>query len=182
MFAGNLDLYLSLSNGDFLPSDENTSIDFDITRENYRLFSAFDELYNNIIKGKPFGEDSDYDKDFSDKYEYSLLVDKNKNITWISDDGPVECEDRFVFSKKDDDTYRLSFYRNNIPNDYIYKSSTSIVVRIRNSGSRYGYFNCPFMLMFQKLQNIDTKYHQIHFEEVLYEKKLAKKKNSTLKL
>lgn len=181
MFGGNLDLYLSLSNGDFISENKNTCIDFDITKENYQIYSAFDEMYNNIINGTPFGKKTDYDKmnSFIDRFEYHKLVDKNKDIIWVSDDGPEEVEDRFKFSKIDEDTYRLFFYRNDKEPEIGFKSNTSIVVRVRNSGSRYGYFNCPFMIMFNKLQELDPVYHQIHFEEIAYQKKLEKKRNST---
>lgn len=177
MYGGTLDLYLSVSNGDFISENENTIIDFDITKENYQIFKAFDELYKNIIAGKPFGNEATYEYgNYRDRWEYHLLVDKDKKITWISDDGPKELEDKFIFNKVDDDTYRFTFVRNNKPIDCGIKSSTSIFVRIRNSGSTYSPYNCAFMLMFQKLQNLDPKYHQIHFEEIVYQKKLEKKK------
>ena len=179
MYGGTLDLYLSVSDGDFIPENKITSIDFDITKENYQVFQVFDKLYKNIIAGKPFGPDSDYKYgNYRDRWEYHTLVDKNKNITWISDDGPKELEDKFIFNKVDEDTYRFTFVRNDKPIDYGFKSITSISVRIRNSGSSYSPFNCAFMLMFQELQNLDPKYHQIHFEEIEYEKKLLKKRNS----
>ena len=47
-------------------------------------------------------------------------------------------------------------------------------MRIRNSGSNYNPFNCIFMRMFQKLQEVDNDYHQIHFEELEYKRLLKK--------
>ena len=52
----------------------------------------------------------------------------------------------------------------------------SISIRFRNSGSLYDPFNMIFMRMFNKLQNYDPEYHQIHFEEINYAKKLSLKK------
>lgn len=181
MFAGNQDLYISLSNGDFIPQRQNTSMYFDITKENYEIFSAFDKLYNNIINGNIFDKDmhSKYRLDYLKSYDYHNIVDKEKNINWISDDGPEELEDRITISKSDEDTYRLTFFRNDKELDCGFKSNTSIFVRFRTSGSRYGFFYCPFMIMFQELQNLDPKYHQIHFAEIEYAKKLEKKLNST---
>ena len=48
------------------------------------------------------------------------------------------------------------------------------VVRFRNSGSSYDPFNIPFMKFFNKLQEYDPEYHQIHIEEVILQKKLTK--------
>lgn len=179
-FAGNLDLYLSMSNGDFIPEKEETNMYFYITKENYQLYSAFDELYDDIISRRPFGKDTkyNYDLSFSDEERYKMLVDNNKNITWISDEGPIATEDRITISKYDEDTYRLHFMRPDKKSPNEYKSSTNIIVRISNSGSRYNPFNCAFMLMYNKIQSIDPKYHQMHFEEVEYIKKLEKKRSS----
>lgn len=178
MYGGTLDLYLSLNDGTVIPYKSNKSIDFDITKENYEVFKLFDELYNNIIDGKPYGKESEcYDNNsVFGKRQHDMLVDENNNINWISDNGPSYIEDRFKFFKVDDDTYRFTFYRNDEEMDFGHKSCIDISVRIRNSGSSYEPYNCAFMLMFQKLQKIDTEYHQIHFEEVEYAKKLEKKR------
>ena len=71
---------------------------------------------------------------------------------------------------------RLSFYRNDLPMDFGFKSSSRIIVRFRNSGSYYEPFNCVFMRMYNNLQKVDPKYHQIHMEELGYVKKLEKAK------
>ena len=176
MYCGNLDLYFSMSDGEMIPYKQSVSKYFDITKENYQIYSAFDTLYNNIIAGKPFGKDSDNTK-YIDRFQYYKLVDEDKNITWVSDDGPEDIEDKVTISKLDEDTYRLLFNRNELDLSDGIKSSTSISVRFRNSGSRYSPFNCAFMLMFQELQSLDPKYHQIHYEEVEYAKKLEKKRN-----
>jgi len=179
-YAGNLDLYLMLSNDKLLSIDKNTIMHFDITKENYEIFQLFDSLYKDIISGNIFKEDIYIYKEFNSydytkSYEYRILVDDDHNIVWISDDGPVDLEDALKISKIDDDTYRLYFFRNDKPLDFGFKSSTNISVRIRNSGSRYNPFNCLFMRMFQELQNINPDYHQIHLEEIEYIKKLKKK-------
>ena len=57
----------------------------------------------------------------------------------------------------------------------IYKSYS---VRIRNSGSRYGYFNVIFMRMYNKLCQYEPNFHQIHIEEYMYQKKLTKIKKT----
>lgn len=181
-YAGNLDLYMKLGNGSILPENENISIYFDITKENYEIYSIFDSLYNDIIKGRIFDEEDpiyfEYNNyiDNTKTYEYKKLVDENQNINWISDDGPAELEDMMSISYLDEDTYRLTFARNDKPMDIGFKSGLGITVRIRNSGSSYSPFNCIFMRMYKKLQEIDPNYHQIHLEEIKYAKKLIKDK------
>lgn len=180
-FAGNLDLYFSLRSDQFLPIHKNITLSFDITKENYEVFMLFDDLYKEIINGKIFTEDSegDFDEEYNKKhflnsYEYRSLVDEDKNINWISDDGAAEEEDILKISLVDEDTYRLSFIRNDKPLTFGFKSNRSITARIRTSGSRYNYFYVVFMRFFQKLQDISTDEHQIHFEEVVYTKKYKK--------
>lgn len=169
MYAGNLDLYFMLSqNGKFF-HDENVTLSFDITKEDFQVFSLFDCLYKEVVAGEVF---EDYDNDFKNSFLYKNLVSKKKEVNWISDDDREEVADRLSFFKVDDDTYRLLFYRNDKPLDFGFKSSYNISVRFRNSGSRYSPFNVPFMRFYQRLQEVDPNYHQVHIEELVYIKKL----------
>ncbi len=169
-FAGNQDLYMGIYNGQNIGL-KNISIDFDITKENYEIYCIFDNLYKEIIEGHPFGFYSNYDVDYRNSGCYTNLVDKDKNIIWISDEGPDEEADKMIISKIDD-MYRLTFIRNEIDNEFYMKCPDGICVRFRNSGSRYKPFNAAFMGMYQRFQNIDENYHQIHMEELIYTKKM----------
>lgn len=171
-FGGTLDLYLSLSDGRKFDDSKNVSASFDITKEDYEIFILFDKLYNDIISGNVFGK-RNVGKEIDDSIvnQYREVVDKNNDINWISDDGPRDIEDRFKLSQIDKDTYRITFYRNDKPKDFGFKSSSSISIRIRNSGSYYAPFNCIFMRMFNALQEINPDYHQIHIEEYQYQKR-----------
>ena len=40
-----LETYISLSNNNNIPYNEDYSLSFDITKEDYEIFSIFDELY-----------------------------------------------------------------------------------------------------------------------------------------
>lgn len=174
MFARNLDLYMMLSDDLKIPYGESANKYFDITKENYEVFKLFEKLYNDIITGNLFDEKLKYDKDYTKSYEYSILVDSDKNINWISDDDYIDLADSVKIIKIDNDTYRLIFYRNSKSELVGLKHPYYISVRFRNSGSRYNLFNCPFMRMYNKLQEIDTDYHQIHMEEIKYLKKIKK--------
>ena len=171
-FGGNLDLYMTLGTDKNLPYKENITIDFDITKEDYDIYEIFDTLYNDIINGNVFDEKR-LNRNIKDNYVYRDLVDKDNNITWISDDGPREVEDKLTISKLKD-TYRLTFIRNDKDLDVGFKSPYSIVVRFRNSGSWYDPFNVLFMKLFHKLQELDINYHQYHIEEYMYKRKLKR--------
>lgn len=171
-FGGNLDLYMTLGTDKNLPYNENVTIDFDITKEDYEIYELFDTLYNDIINGNIYDEER-LNRNIKDNYVYRDLVDKDNNITWISDDGPREVEDKLTISKLKD-TYRLTFIRNDKDLDVGFKSPYSIVVRFRNSGSWYDPFNVLFMKLFHKLQELDINYHQYHIEEYLYKRKLKR--------
>lgn len=177
IYAGNLDLYLILSNGEVL-ENENKTISFNITKEDYEIYSIFDSLYKETIEGNVFDNEeeynfNDYHFNYKESYAYERLVKDNK-ITWISDNGPIDSEDKFIFYPEDENSYRFDFIRNDKPTDFGFKNALGISVRIRNSGSNYNPFNCIFMRMFQKLQEVDNDYHQIHFEELEYKRLLKK--------
>lgn len=172
LFGGNLDLYLSLSDGKMYDDRHNASITFDITKEDYEIFELIDNLYYDTITANIHGKrDEDYEIDYSLIHQYKSLV-YDKKIHWISDEGPRDVEDSFELSKIDEDTYRFTFLRTDKPLDFGFKSPTSISVRIRNSGSNYAPFNCIFMRMYNNLQEVDPEYHQIHIEEYQYKKKM----------
>lgn len=171
LFGGNLDLYLSLSDGRVFDDRHKASITFDITKENYEIFEIIDDLYNETITANIHGEREEHEIDYSIASQYKDLVNDGK-IHWISDDGLRDAEDSFQLSKIDEDTYRFTFLRNDNRLDFGFKSPSSISVRIRNSGSYYAPFNCIFMRMYNRLQEIDPDYHQIHIEEYQYKKKI----------
>ena len=177
LFGGTLDLYISISNKKNIPYNQDYSMSFDITKEDYEIFSIFDELYRQITTGYIYDED-DFNEQFSESnlneaYDRGLITNDGQ-IEWISDDGLREAEDKFTIIPIDEDTYRLTFFRNSVPLNIGFKNSFSISVRIRNSGSYYGPFHIAFMKVYNKLQEIDPIYHQIHFEEIEYIRKRRK--------
>ena len=163
-FGGNLDLYWYLS------SKEKKEVDtFEITKENYFLYSLFDILYNDIVNCNSFKV---YDEElsfvnsikelqkiynrkkelniiFSEYEEYKRLYN-GEYICWYSDDDSIE-DANYVKIIKDDDKYILEFFSN-------FKSNTlwlSNTIRFRNSGSRYMPFNMIFMEMYNSLCTSD---------------------------
>jgi hypothetical protein len=188
-FEGNLDLYWSnIYSGNLLEAPNSKS--FTITKENYYLYSLFDELYENIkncnvftlneidisfcedyeeIEAKRLKEESlNNDLKESEKYNPDRLF-CDGIIEWHCDDFSYE-ESSIVKIKKEEDTYIVIFEKSKEVNMYLTYS-----VRFRNSGSRYAPFNSVFMRMYNKLIDYDPEYHQTHIEEYLYQKKLTKK-------
>ena len=149
------DTYWLMSDGTRIGYKEEKEITFEITKENEEVYSLFEDLYMEVVNGRPSG----MDEDFKDTYEYHILVDEDKNINWISDNGPEEGEDRVTISKQDDKIV-LKFVRNDIINKYEFKSSEYISVRFRNDGSRYGFFHTSFQNLYNRIQGIDPEYHQ----------------------
>ena len=96
---------------------------------------------------------------------YRNLVKRNL-ITWKSDDRDYGDPD-FVKIYKGDDAFYITFVRQS---KHLHIGTS---VRFRNSGSSYQPFNMSFMRLFNKLQEYDPDYHQIHMEE-LNVKKLTK--------
>ena len=172
-FCNNLDLYMTLKCDKILEEDKYVSLDFDITKENYEIFEAFDILYNKIVY-----ESLNENNHFITKY-YKKLVDDDKRIVWISDDGPFESQDRLVISRNDEYTYRLTFIRTDVATPHESKNPFGISIRFRNSGSQYDPFNFYFMDMYNRLQDIYIgEYRQMYLPELEYKEHIKTLKNN----
>jgi len=212
IFGGNLDLYWILYNyskiGKNLSTEklkklyfEEIKYQFTITKENYFIYSLFEELYDDIKESRIFiptdnklseeytEEESDFDfmkymteeraKTLNKRHKklaaYQLLFD-GETIEWHSDDDVYDRSDRVVI-KKTDNTFVLEFIRPSVTEDnFIHRIPGSVSIRFRNSGSTYDPYNMIFMRMFNKLQEYDPEYHQMHIEELSYQKKLTLRK------
>ena len=164
IYSNNLDLYMILECDEILEENKYKSIDFDITKENYEVFEAFDILYNKIVYEILKENDRIITRN------YNKLVDDDKRIVWISDDGPFESQDRLVISKKDEHTYRLTFIRTDVVTPHEYKNRFGISIRFRNSGSQYDPLNFYFMDMYNQLQDVHVGEHrQIYLPELEYQ-------------
>lgn len=151
IFARVLDLYMILQDGKKIQRNESKTIDFDIDIDDGEVYTLFDNLYTDIINGNIMGDKPKNIKSIDNDliYRYNLLVDKNNNINWVSDDGILEEEDMMRMSKNEN-SYRLSFIRNSKRRSYGFKDPYGINIRFSNSGSRYSPFNIVFMRMYQE--------------------------------
>lgn len=185
-YGGNLDLYWAIhSNKRTLENDSKSDM-FVITKENYELYNLFENLYNDIKEiniFKDFKEDKDRYRLYNRSNYQELFDEKNKTITWYSDETAHEVSN-YLKIKKEKDCFIINFniqeYIEGYDRDF--SSLYYIPIRFRNSGSRYDPFNIIFMRMYKRLKEIDdvNEYgHQIHMEEYLYEmeqQKVLKKK------
>lgn len=161
VFGGNLDLYWIYKH-EINFFDTPDSKDFYITKENYFLYSLFDELYNDVKDYNIFTIDMfDKKEDWIESKNIFLEHDKNNSkrlfkdnsIEWHCDDFDYEDAGSFTIERLDE-CYKLTF--NKCKDDSIYSSYS---IRIRNSGSRYGYFNVIFMRMYNKLCDYEPNFH-----------------------
>ena len=139
--ALNGDLYMSLSNGETLNKGYfNDYRWIDITKDDFSVYNAFNNLYNDILDSK----------------DNTDIVDEDDNIVWTSDDGIEDEEDTMVIMQYPD-SYHLIFIRNNNCGEecsYKHKSSKKIVIRFCSSGSRYKKCVSSFMNMYKELCDI----------------------------
>lgn len=205
VFGGNLDLYWSLvnleSNDNYNDSLNEPLVEtFTITKENYSIYSLFEELMNDVKEARIF-EPIVYENDeeementypFLDLYReeercqrlnnelkrstsYKSLYD-GTSITWHSDDENYDVADAVKITKVDD-TFVLEFTRPPLTKDkFGFRLPGRVTIRFRNSGSMYNPFNLIFMRMYNKLQEYDPDHHQVDIEELIYPKKLTIKK------
>lgn len=172
--------------------------EFIITKENYFIYQLFDELIQDIedsriylptineleLEFNFFGEDKKetsverckrLNEEHKKYFRYKLLFEDGI-ICWHSDEHIFEDADRVKIYRLNDEII-LEFSRPPVKeNEYIYRMPGRTGVRFRNSGSTYDPYNIIFMRMFQKLQEYNPEYHQIHIEELEYQKRLLRKK------
>lgn len=204
VFASNLDLYWTLTNLDADKSLDNLYDEqyetFLITRENNYIYELFKKLIEDIKTPRVYepapkvegtdpeiaelleemnhGESEEercnrWNEELKKSERYRKLYD-GENIRWHSDDDYYADADRVMISELDD-TILLEFYRpENTLKTLGFRIPGTLTIRFRNSGSTYDPLNIVFMKMYQQLQQYDPDNHQIHIEEIEYQKKLKK--------
>ena len=178
LFASNLDLYISIYDNSLRKINENETKDFYITKENYAIYSLFEELYEKITTGNVYPEDSaifKHTNNFNSERNLRIAIEKglinyDDEIEWYCDDYPMGEGDSMKIIKEDD-RFKILFERHKSPEKGMYED---LYVRICNSGSRYLPFNSCFMDFYNKLQKIDPDNYQMHLEEFIYKQKVKK--------
>ena len=195
IFAGTGDLHWIIRNNNCNEDKEYSYDYFEITKENYQIYSIFEKLLYDIKNINIFEKEvetpshikKEEEKNYK-KYNMShyndFYNDETETVTWVSDETGFEVAN-IVSIKKFDDKFLIEFKSQPYIEGYERESNIlgMMGIRFRNSGSRYAPFNIIFMRMFRELQQIDdiNDYgHQIHIEEYLYQKNKIKKYNSTL--
>lgn len=183
IFSGNSDLYWSL----YDKNNIQEMCELSITKENYRIYTIFEELYNRIEKCEinglseqdfyQFGSIEQFNncKKSIELYNKSIYIIEQNNPNSLFKNGVVEwhCDETnyndaniLRIIKKDEDEILIQIECK------LNKSYNRHSVRISNSGSRHKPFNNLFMDMYNKLQDYDIYDNQIHIEEYMYQKKL----------
>ena len=178
LFGGNLDLYLSINDKDLKEIETGDKSEFIITKENYAVYSLFEELYEKINTGNVFSKDSDifkYTNNFNNERNIRIAIEKglikyNDEIEWYCDNYPMGVGDSLKIIKEEDQ-YRLVFERHS---DKRREDFNDLSIRICNSGSRYLPFNICFMDLYHNLQKIDPSNYQQHLEEIISKQKVKK--------
>ena len=133
-----------------------------------------EEILDELNHGKSEEERcNEWNTELKSSERYQKLYD-GENIRWHSDDDYYEDADRVIITELEDSVL-LEFYRPKLTlKNAGFRMPGNITVRFRNSGSTYDPFNIVFMKMYQKLQEYNPDYHQVHFEEITYQKTLKK--------
>lgn len=133
-----------------------------------------EEILDELNHGKSEEERcNEWNQELKNSNRYQKLYD-GENIRWHSDDDCYEVADRVMITELDD-SILLEFYRPETTFGTIgFRMPGTVTIRFRNSGSTYDPLNIVFMKMYQKLQEYNPDYHQVHFEEITYQKTLKK--------
>lgn len=107
--------------------------------------------------------------------KYDLLT-KDNSIIWYSDDASIETADVVRLSIVEEGIL-LEFTRPDLdPTKEQFCYPGLLNIRFSNSGSRYDELVNIFNRMYQKLQEYEPVYHQIHLEELDYQRRLLLEK------
>lgn len=189
-FCGNLDLYFNYE-CDKCILDEPSSKKFIITKENYFLYSIFDKLFEDVKNCNIYYMDDDENLELEDDDIFSVCnreelnnelrireesnprrLFKNNKVEWHSDDYDYDETSVLTIEKLEEE---IEIVFNKGRTDVI---PETFAIRICNSGSRHQPFNVLFMHLYHKLIEYNPEFHQIHIEELLYEMKRVRKKES----
>ncbi|MBE6151870.1 MAG: hypothetical protein E7165_00950 [Firmicutes bacterium] len=189
IFSGNLDLYWSLYDIDNLQE----ICEFPVTKENYRVYLLFEELYDRIKKcevsrldEQTIGlceniEQFNRYKRGIELYNKNVYIREQNNPNRLFNNGIVEwhCDDTnyddanvLRIIKKDEDEFLIQLQCS--PKEFSNRHS----VRIRNSRSGHKPFNTLFMDMYNSFQDYDIDDNQIYIQEYAYQKKLEMRKKN----
>lgn len=132
------------------------------------------EILADFDNGKSAEERcNEWNEELKNSERYKKLYD-GENIKWHSDDDCYADADRVMITELED-SILLEFYRpENTLKTLGFRMPRTLTIRFSNSGSTYAPLNIVFMKMYQQLQEYDPDYHQIHIEEIEYQKKLKK--------
>ncbi len=169
LLGGNGDLYISINSN--IESNIHT---FTITKENYELYSLFNDLFYDIENINIYDGISSYTKrNITNIIKRNKIYDReNGVITWYSDETSFKVSNILKIIKEAD-YFVLEFSAQKSIEGYDedYHTLNYIPIRFRNSGSMYNPLNVIYMKLYNKLREIDDVYedeHQIHIEEYLY--------------
>lgn len=184
-YGDNGDLYWSIINHERPTSDEEF---FVIDKEDYGLFASFQQLYSRIEDCKIYDVDPlelelcETPEEEAELYEQCRHLNESAadsvaydaicspgGITFTSDDThPMRKSNTVsIVESYDRESFILQFNSATSGND-------SLDIRFRAEGSRFRDFTTVFFRQYNELCAEDFNYHQIHIEELLYQKRLTK--------
>lgn len=206
VWGGNGDLYWLLDNLEDIDVKDDPMYDsFCITKEDYAVYSLFEELYNDLMQGRIYlpeqhmntnveglTEEEQEEVERFNAYEIEHAASENEDIkqsrryqlltadnvvTWYSDEEQ-RSHAEIVRISKQEDSILLEFIRQTKKDD---QGQTRLPgyysIRFRTSGSTYTPCDLVFTRHFLKMQEYDFDApQQIHIEELLYAQKQKKKK------
>lgn len=185
-YGGNGDLYWEIINHHRSCSEEEF---FSIDKENYALYSSFERLYNRIANCDIYSIDP-LELELCETPEDEAMLEETRlrlnerarqsssyhslyskaGISFVSDEDIPFNENNIVTIVKsyDGESFIIQISKASPERE-------TLDIRFRSSGSRYQDFVPVFLKQYQELIQEDFDYHQIHLEEIMYQKKLAKK-------
>lgn len=139
-YAGNGDLYMSMSDGKRLDREYGGSIFMDIREEDGNIYDATYNLYSRIMD--------------RNKINPRNIIDEDNNVVWLDDDRQENEADKFMIQNYGD-IIRLKFVRIGDNKLFNRKNSRCITIRFSMDGSRYHEYANEFATFYRNLNEIE---------------------------
>ena len=125
---------------------------YTITKDNTRVYSIFEQLYDSVVTKRPF-KYFKYDDDRKYLYYDDNNLVKDSAIEWHSDDFTYDAASVLMIDKDiETDNLEITFNKSKVVYDDISPFST-FSVKISTGESRYDPYNATFVNMYEHLIN-----------------------------
>lgn len=147
-----------------------------ITKENASIYAIFDRLYSQIMNYDQKRAKCHYNMADEELFKNSIehtMITSNGRVNWVSDEDTFTEGDYMTIVKTPEEEIIIEFFHQVTDMPFIYKPGM-FDITFKGKGSRLDPFNKLFLEMYLEMQQYNPELHQVHIDELAYQKKHQK--------